>query len=168
MLPRQQKQSCNCKWWHFNRHSGASVLRDSEVRPRTNSVRSVQSFFVNLSLGSRGRKCSNKKVSRFLLVLSRWFRWWQLQRLKSTTTWTTSSKATVRCHQNVSNAWKTWKERHWVHKVFCYEFMKRKTQERGHKSILSHGQVILQVHERIAVKSGLLILPDASFALDLH
>lgn len=40
------------------------------------------SLFFRLSLGSSGRKCSNKKVSRFLLVLSRWFRWWQLQPLK--------------------------------------------------------------------------------------
>lgn len=192
MLLQQQKQSCNWKWWHFNTHSVVSVLA-LEKRYVSQSIPvlticfclilrcilgqiafALFSFlFFNQSLGSSRIKCSNKKVSRFVLVLSRWFRWWQFQTLKSTTTWTTFSKVNEVAMQlfvvnkSVSNVWEIWKECHWFQKVFCYEFMKRMKRGREQKSILSHGLVVLQVHERITVKSGRLILPDASFGLNL-
>lgn len=192
MLLQQQKQSCNSKWWHFNTHI-VSVLA-LEKRDVSHSIpvlticfcmilrcvlRQIafalfSSLFFRLSLSSSRRKCSNKKVSRFLLVLSPWFRWWQLQPLKSTTTWTTFSKVNEVAMQlfvvnkSVLNVWEIWKERHWFQKVFCYEFMKQKKRGRGQKSMLSRGLVVLQVHERITVKSGRLILPDASFALNVR
>lgn len=190
MLLQQQKQSCNSKWWHFNTHSVVSVLA-LEKRDVSQSITVLticfcailrfvlgqiafalfSSLFFRLSLDSSRRKCSNKKVSRFLLVLSRWFRWWQLQPLKSTTTWTTFSKVNEVAMQLFvvnKSVWEIWKERHWFQKVFCYEFMKRKKRGRGQKSMLSRGLVVPQVHERIAVKSGRLILSDASFALNLR
>lgn len=41
------------------------------------------------------------KVSCFLLAIRRWFKWWQLRPLKSSTTWTTFSKVKCRCQATV-------------------------------------------------------------------
>lgn len=178
MLLQQQKQSCDSKWWHFNRHSVVSVLA-LEKRDVSQSIpvlticfcvilRCVlgqiafalfSSLFFNLSLGSSRRKCSNKKKSRVFSLSSvdgsdrgNYSLWSQLPRGRLCPKWTRlpcncslSTKVSQMCGKSEKNAID-------FRRFFCYEFMKRKKRGRGQKSILSHGLVVLQAHERITEK----------------